>query len=168
MSLSPASTSVWNSAKLRPAINVGGVEAGPGSSSVHRVDGAPGPLPVSEAILQGLNHYSRSEGGICEYARIRKLAVQPARPSPGGFSFSGAPMTELLSPKLVRRQYGELPPHEYWRPDCNAMHQIAVGYRMLISGLPIFSEILRITKSYRYCVGAFHICKDNFNFHRSR
>ncbi len=35
-------------------------------------------------------------------------------------------MTEILSPKLVRRQYGDLTLHEHWCPGCNAMHQIAV------------------------------------------
>jgi len=38
-------------------------------------------------------------------------------------------MTEFLSPKLVRRQYGDLTLHEHWCPGCNAMHQIAVGIK---------------------------------------
>ncbi len=77
-------------------------------------------------------------------------------------------MTEIISPKLIRRQYGELILHEHWCPGCNAIYQIAVGYQILIIGLPIFSKILRIAKSYRYSVGAFHVCKGNINFHRSR
>lgn len=35
-------------------------------------------------------------------------------------------MTELISPELVRRQYGDLVLHEHWCLGCNAMHQIAV------------------------------------------
>lgn len=35
-------------------------------------------------------------------------------------------MTEILIPKLVRRQYGYLTLHEHWCPGCNSMRQIAV------------------------------------------
>ena len=33
---------------------------------------------------------------------------------------------EVLSPKLVKRSYGDFTPYEHWCPGCEAMHQIAV------------------------------------------
>jgi Family of unknown function (DUF6527) len=35
-------------------------------------------------------------------------------------------MTSILSPKLIRREYGTLILHEHWCPGCRAIHQIAV------------------------------------------
>ena len=33
---------------------------------------------------------------------------------------------EILSPKLIRQEYGTLILHEHWCPGCESMHQIAV------------------------------------------
>lgn len=94
---------------------------------------------------------------------------QPARTSAAGFSFSGVHMTELISPKLVRRQYGDLTPHEHWCPGCNAMHQIAVdtpfrnGARWTWDGnaaAPTFSPSVNITLKFAANSGrAAQVCR---------
>ncbi|MBB3264066.1 hypothetical protein FHW79_001681 [Azospirillum sp. OGB3] len=77
-------------------------------------------------------------------------------------------MTQILSPKLIRRQYGDLALHEQWRPGCNAMHQIAVdtpfwnGARWTWDGnaaAPTFSPSVNITLRFALNSGrAAQIC----------
>ena len=35
-------------------------------------------------------------------------------------------IVEVLSPKLIKRAYGDFTPYEHWCPGCQEIHQIAV------------------------------------------
>lgn len=66
-------------------------------------------------------------------------------------------MDEILSPKLICRQYGDMILHEHWCPGCGMMHQIAVetpfrnGARWTWDGnaaAPTFGPSINITLAY--------------------